>query len=98
VFINVGREPSVDEEALIEAALKDNSGGLKGAGLDVFATEPPLPLDSELRKLDNVLVSPHNVYQQEILQDEADFFVDENLPRFLRDEELLNPVDKGAGY
>jgi hypothetical protein len=38
------------------------------------------------------------MYQQEILQDEADFVVDENLPRFLREEELLNPVDKGAGY
>ena len=88
----------MDEEALIET-LKDNSGGLNGTGLDVFATEP-LPLDSEVWKLDNVLlgVSPHNMYQQEILQDEADFFVDENLPRFLRDEELLNPVDKGAGY
>ena len=45
-----------------------------------------------------MLVSPHNMNQQEILQDEADFVVDENLPRFLREEELLNPVDKGAGY
>ena len=74
-FINVGRGPSsVDEEALIET-LKDNSGGLSGTGLDVFATEP-LPLDSEVWKLDNVLlgVSPHNMYQQEILQDEGDFF------------------------
>jgi phosphoglycerate dehydrogenase-like enzyme len=54
VFINVGRGPIVDEEALIEA-LKD--GRLKGAGLDVFTTEP-LPRESELWELDNVLLSP----------------------------------------
>ncbi|KAL3917265.1 MAG: hypothetical protein SGILL_004795 [Bacillariaceae sp.] len=54
VFINVGRGPIVDEDAMIEA-LKD--GRLKGAGLDVFSTEP-LPKDSELWSLDNVLLSP----------------------------------------
>lgn len=54
VFINLGRGPVVDEDALI-AALK--SGKLKGAALDVFTTEP-LPEDSELWDLDNVLISP----------------------------------------
>jgi phosphoglycerate dehydrogenase-like enzyme len=54
VFINVGRGPIVDEDALIDA-LKD--GRLKGAGLDVFSTEP-LPKESELWELDNVLLSP----------------------------------------
>jgi phosphoglycerate dehydrogenase-like enzyme len=54
VFINVGRGPIVDQDALIDA-LKD--GRLKGAGLDVFATEP-LPVDSELWNLENVLMSP----------------------------------------
>jgi phosphoglycerate dehydrogenase-like enzyme len=54
VFINVGRGPIVDEVALIDA-LKD--GKLKGAGLDVFSTEP-LPKESELWELDNVLLSP----------------------------------------
>lgn len=53
VFINVGRGPIVDESAMIDA-LKD--GRLRGAGLDVFATEP-LPTSSELWELDNVLVS-----------------------------------------
>ena len=53
MFINIGRGPSVDEqEALLEALKDKRSRGLKGAGLDVFATEP-LPLDSELWKLDN---------------------------------------------
>jgi phosphoglycerate dehydrogenase-like enzyme len=54
VFINVGRGAIVDEDAMT-TALKD--GRLKGAGLDVFATEP-LPVDSELWKMDNVLLSP----------------------------------------
>lgn len=54
VFINVGRGAIVDEDALIDA-LKD--GSLKGAGLDVFATEP-LPVESELWNLQNVLMSP----------------------------------------
>jgi phosphoglycerate dehydrogenase-like enzyme len=57
VFINVGRGPIVDEAALVEA-LQD--GRLKGAGLDVTAVEP-LPTDSPLWKLDNVLLSPHNM-------------------------------------
>eukprot|EP00558_Chaetoceros_sp_UNC1202_P013878 CAMPEP_0197237318 /NCGR_PEP_ID=MMETSP1429-20130617/4182_1 /TAXON_ID=49237 /ORGANISM="Chaetoceros sp., Strain UNC1202" /LENGTH=217 /DNA_ID=CAMNT_0042696291 /DNA_START=147 /DNA_END=800 /DNA_ORIENTATION=- len=95
VFINVGRGPIVDESALIDA-LKD--GCLKGAGLDVFATEP-LPIESELWTLDNVLMSPHNMDQTETFQQEAtEFFLEENLPRFLRNKNLLNPVDAAAGY
>ena len=54
VFINLGRGPVVDEEAMI-SALKDRK--LKGAALDVFTVEP-LPEDSELWDLDNVLISP----------------------------------------
>lgn len=58
VFINVGRGPIVDGTAMIDA-LKD--GRLKGVGLDVFATEP-LPKDSPLWKMDNVLLSPHSKF------------------------------------
>ena len=56
VFINVGRGPIVDEHAMIEA-LQD--GQLKGVGLDVFTMEP-LPKESPLWSLDNVLLSPHS--------------------------------------
>jgi phosphoglycerate dehydrogenase-like enzyme len=95
VFVNVGRGPIVDEEALI-AALKD--GRLKGAGLDVFATEP-LSAESPLWMMDNVLLSPHNMDMTTSFMHEATaFFLEENLPRFVRMETLLNPVDPAAGY
>lgn len=95
VFINVGRGPIVKEDSLI-AALQD--GTLKGAALDVFEVEP-LPTSSPLWEMDNVLMSPHNMDQTATFMQEAtEFFVQENLPRFIRGEPLLNKVDAAAGY
>jgi len=56
VIINTARGPIVDEPALI-AALQ--AGKIGGAALDVFENEP-LPLDSPLLKMDNVMLAPHN--------------------------------------
>jgi phosphoglycerate dehydrogenase-like enzyme len=95
VFINVGRGPVVDEEALV-AALQQ--GKLKGAALDVFDVEP-LPKTSPLWEMNNVLLSPHNMDQTATFMHEAtEWFVQENLPRFIRGEPLLNEVDPVAGY
>lgn len=95
VFINLGRGPVVDEEALIEAL---RSGKLGGAALDVFMEEP-LPQSSALWDLDNVLISPHNMDQTATFMHEAtEFFVNENLPRFICGQDLLNPVDTAKGY
>jgi D-3-phosphoglycerate dehydrogenase len=56
VLINVARGQCVDEQALIDAL---RGGVIGGAALDVYEFEP-LPLDSPLLKLDNVLLAPHN--------------------------------------
>jgi D-3-phosphoglycerate dehydrogenase len=56
VLINAARGQVVDEPALIEALQKEVIGG---AALDVYEVEP-LPVDSPLLKLDNVLLAPHN--------------------------------------
>ena len=56
VLINTARGPIVDEQALIRAL---QAGKIAGAGLDVFEDEP-LPADSPLRQMPNVLIAPHN--------------------------------------
>lgn len=89
VFVSVGRGGVVDEAALIER-LRD--GTLGGAVLDVFAQEP-LPPDSPLWDLDNVIVSPH---ASALVESEEERVVDlfcDNLRRFLDGQPLRNQLD-----
>ena len=88
-FINVGRGELVDEDALI-AALQ--SGHLAGAALDVFATEP-LPADSPLWDMDNVIITPHSssASAQSGLRSEEIFL--KNLARYVAGEPMLNEVN-----
>ncbi|WP_342712907.1 D-2-hydroxyacid dehydrogenase family protein [Bradyrhizobium sp. B124] len=57
-LVNTARGPIVDEDALL-AALREKK--IAGAGIDVFSVEP-LPSDHPLRKLDNVVITPHLGY------------------------------------
>lgn len=93
-FINIGRGALVDQEALIEA-LKEKSIG--GAGLDVTDPEP-LPTDSPLWDMENVVITPHHSGWSEKYMDRAvDLFI-ENLKAFLSHKELPNLVDKEKGF
>jgi len=94
IFVNVGRGGVVDEPALIEAL---RAGRIAGAVLDVFATEP-LPRDSPLWDLPNVLVTPHAVALS-AREDEriVELFV-ANLRRYLDGEPLAKVVEPGVFY
>jgi phosphoglycerate dehydrogenase-like enzyme len=94
VIINVGRGPVIDEEAMIEALA---AGKIKGAGLDVFEHEP-LPAESPLYKMENVLVSPHCADNTPDWLDNAMKFFIAQFERFQKSEPLLNIVDKKLGY
>jgi len=56
VVVNTARGPIIDEPALVRAL---QNGKIRGAGMDVFEDEP-LPEDSPLRSMANVLIAPHN--------------------------------------
>lgn len=92
VLINTSRGAIVDEDALVEAL---RSGPLSAAGLDVFAKEP-LPADSPLRSLANVVLTPHIGWTvEEVLVEFADIAADQ-LGQYLAGQldrrELLDPA------
>lgn len=93
-LINISRGNIVDEEALVRAL---DERWIAGAGLDVFATEP-LPADSKLWQLPNVIFSPHVAGSMEDYFVRATELFCENLSRYLAGKRLLNVVDKRKGY
>ncbi len=93
-LINVARGAIVDEAALV-TALKE--GWIAGAGLDAFITEP-LPLDSELWHLPNVIISSHLAGQADSNLAKAVRLFCDNLQRFLAGKELLELADREKGY
>lgn len=94
IFVNVGRGTVVDEAALTEALL---AGRLAGAALDVFAKEP-LPLDSALWDLPNVLLSPHTAALSLQENERIVALFSDNLRRYLNGEPLRNRVDPVEFY
>ncbi len=93
-FFNIGRGAVVDEKALINAL---REGKIRGAGLDVFEEEP-LPQDSPLWEMENVLITPHIAGLFPGYWEEPTNLFIENFKRYINCKELLNIVDKIAGY
>lgn len=93
-FINLGRGGTVDEEAMIDAL---QSGEIAGAGLDVFTTEP-LPTESPLWEMENVMITSHYSGGTRFYHTRALEILIDNLGRYQRGEPLRNLVDKARGY
>ena len=94
ILVNIARGAVVDESALVEAL---SSGRLAGAVLDVFEQEP-LPRQSPLWSLPNVLLSPHSA--STVSRENArlvDLFLD-NLDRYLDGRPLRNVFDRTRMY
>ncbi|CAN5901274.1 D-2-hydroxyacid dehydrogenase [soil metagenome] len=94
-LVNIGRGSVVDEAAMVDALRREH---LAGAALDVFETEP-LPQDSPLWELPNVIISPHStdVVPEQINERQTALFC-ENLRRYVAGESLLNVLNKQLLY
>jgi phosphoglycerate dehydrogenase-like enzyme len=93
-LVNIARGGLIDEAVLVRAL---SEGWIAGAGLDVFEKEP-LPADSPLWQLDNVILSPHVAGFSFKYDERAAALFAQNLGRYLAGEPLLNRVDKEKGY
>ncbi len=94
VLVNVSRGGLVDEDALVEAL---REGRLRGAALDVFATEP-LPAGHPLWTAPNVLITPHVAAVSGRYWDREVELILDNARRLEEGRRLRNVVDREAGY
>lgn len=94
LLVDVSRGGVVDHSALIQALQKRQ---LAGAALDVFPEEP-LPSDSPLWEMPNVIISPHVAGLSPHYVARAFTLFKENLRRYLAGEELLNKINLERGY
>ena len=88
ILVNASRGKIVNEDDLYQAL---SEGKLKGAGFDVFATEP-LPQDSPLRELGNIVLTPHLGASTEEAQKRVGEMVLHQLVEFFTNNQLLNEV------
>jgi len=93
-IVNIGRGGTIDEAELVTAL---ESGKIAGAGLDVFETEP-LPEESPLWSMDNVIITAHYSGSTPKYNDRAMEIFLTNLQRYRADLPLQNIVDKKLGY
>jgi phosphoglycerate dehydrogenase-like enzyme len=94
IIINIGRGRTIDEEALIRAL---EEKWIAGAGLDTFEREP-LPPESPLWELPNVIVTPHMSGWTDDYGTKAAAIFCENLKRYVEGRKLFNVVDKKLRY
>lgn len=94
VLINIARGSIINEEDLID---KIKQGKFLGVALDVFEKEP-LPKESPLWNLDNVILTPHNCWISENRNNRRFEVIYENLKRFKNEENLINLVNLSKGY
>ena len=97
VVINTARGPIIKTEDLITALQK---GIIAGAGIDVYEKEPP-PRNSELYKMDNVILTPHIAWYSEeggwdiryMIMDDVRAFLEGRLPQFVINPEVLEKLN-----
>lgn len=94
IFINISRGALVDTEALIEVLEKRQ---IAGAVLDVFEKEP-LPMESRLWDLDNVVLTPHSSGRISNYLEQAMEIFGKNLVSYIEEGKLLNEVNLEKGY
>jgi phosphoglycerate dehydrogenase-like enzyme len=93
-IVNVGRGGLIRQDVLIRAL---QEGWIAGAGLDVFEDEP-LPEDSPLWRMDNVIITSHYAGITPYYDERAMAIFVDNLRRYRAGEPLRNVVDKKLGY
>ena len=96
IFINCGRGAAVENSVLYDAV---KSGKIAAAGVDVSEVEP-LPEDSPLWSLDNLMITPHvsGYYHLPYTYERVVDIAADNLRRWTHGEELINNVDRSTGY
>jgi phosphoglycerate dehydrogenase-like enzyme len=93
-LINIARGAIVNERALIDALLRNQ---IAGAALDVFEYEP-LPRESPLWSLDNVIITPHTAANSDRVCERSLSLLRENAERFRAGIQLRNVVRLDQGY
>lgn len=93
-LINIARGGVIRQDDLVQAL---QEGLIKGAGLDVFETEP-LSEESPLWDMPNVIISPHVAASSPYYLDRAIKSFADNLARFANGGEMFNIIDKQKGY
>lgn len=93
-LFNIGRGGTIQEEVLVRAL---REGWIAGAGLDVFESEP-LPSDSPLWRMTNVIITPHYAGLTPRYEERALDIFFRNLARYVAGDPLRNVVDKDLVY